>query len=275
MTQMIRILLVASIVMLSTSLKFSESDWKELDLGLYYHSFSASVNSDIGDSKIDVLKIDPSMYALNLVCAGQKKESSKPIKEWCQKYNAIAGINAGMFKLEGDHNICTGFMKNYTYINNGQLNPAYRSVFACNAKDGTVPAAQIIDLSCQNWEVLKSKYNTFSQGIRMMDCNKKNTWQKQEKKWSMVTVGEDESGNILFIFVRSPYRVYDYINLLQQLPLKLKRLMYLEGGPEASFYINHPKLKIEKEGSYETGFNENDNNKVFWDIPNILMVTKK
>ncbi len=51
--------------------------------------------------------------------------------------------------------------------------------------------------------------------------------------------------------------------------------MYLEGGPEASLYIHHPNLSLEKSGSYETGFNENDNNKVFWDIPNMITISRK
>ena len=108
----------------------------------------------------------------------------------------------------------------------------------------------------------------------MIDCSGNNTWQLQQKKWSMVLLGEDKGGNILFIFVRSPYRVHDYITMLKEMPLKLTRLMYLEGGPEASFYINHPKLKLSKAGSYETGFNENDDNKVFWDIPNMIAISK-
>ena len=51
--------------------------------------------------------------------------------------------------------------------------------------------------------------------------------------------------------------------------------MYLEGGPEASFYLSHNELMIEKMGSYETGFNENDDNNEFWQIPNVIGITKK
>ena len=91
----------------------------------------------------------------------------------------------------------------------------------------------------------------------------------------MVLLGEDVKGRILFIFVRSPYRVSDFISIVSGMSLQLTRLMYLEGGPEASFCLNHPTLSVSKMGSYETGFNENDNNTVFWDIPNVIGIKRK
>lgn len=109
----------------------------------------------------------------------------------------------------------------------------------------------------------------------MINCEGENTWQQDQKKWSMVLLGEDKNQNILFIFVRSPYRVHDFINHLKNLNIGINRLMYLEGGPEASFYVNHPKMKVQKMGSYETGFNENDNNKEYWQIPNVIGIKRK
>jgi len=50
--------------------------------------------------------------------------------------------------------------------------------------------------------------------------------------------------------------------------------MYLEGGPEASFYLNAFGKKVTKYGSYETGFNERDTNDTYWDIPNVLGIKK-
>ena len=249
-------------------------EWQKLETGLNYASVSLQVKSSVGDSKVDILKIDPKYFKLEMLCAGEKKMDSKKADQWCKDNKLLAVINAGMFKLEGDYKMCTGYMKNYKYINNPSLNGAYRNLVAFNAKDSSVPAAQIIDITCQDWNILKGKYNSFSQGIRMIDCKQNNSWQLQQKKWSMVLIGEDKYGNMLFIFVRSPYRVHDFVNELLALPINLKRLMYLEGGPEASFYLQHPSLKLEKCGSYETGFNENDNNKQFWDIPNLIGIKR-
>jgi hypothetical protein len=46
--------------------------------------------------------------------------------------------------------------------------------------------------------------------------------------------------------------------------------MYVEGGPEASLYVAAGKERLERVGSFETGFREADDNAAFWPIPNVL-----
>ncbi len=85
----------------------------------------------------------------------------------------------------------------------------------------------------------------------------------------------DKPGRLLFIFTRSPYRVHHFINMLLKLPLEIYNMMYLEGGPETTLYLSSGASTIKKYGSYETGFNENDNNHEFWPVPNVIGVTRK
>jgi hypothetical protein len=109
----------------------------------------------------------------------------------------------------------------------------------------------------------------------MIDCRQKNKWAQQEKKWSTVCIGKDKKGNAIFIFTRSPYSVHDLIDILLKLPIDIYNAQYLEGGPEASLFINCNGTIEEKFGSYESGFNENDDNNVFWEIPNVIGIKKK
>ncbi len=249
--------------------------WKNLEAGLDYALFEAPTKSSCADSKIDVLRINPKYFSFELQCMEQKKSNNKKIDQICKENNLIAAINAGMFKLEGNFQTCTGYMKKGAYVNNASMNSAYKNVFVCNPKDTNKAGAAIVDITCQDWAQAKANYTTCSQGIRMVNCDRKATWQASEKKWSMVLIGEDSLQNILFIFCRSPYKVLDFTNMLLQSELKIKRIMYLEGGPEASFYVNHTALSVQKMGSYETGFNENDNNSVYWEIPNIIGIKRK
>lgn len=272
-----RYLLYILIVLISISFSSFKQQyiiWKTLETGLDYASFAAPTKSSHGDSNVDVLRINPTNFRFELVCMEQKKTGNKKIDQIAKENNLVAAINAGMFKLEGNFQTCTGYMKNGTYINNPTLNPSYKNVFAFNSKDTSKRSATLLDISCQDWATAKSNYTCFSQGIRMVNCEGKATWQASEKKWSMVLLAEDMSGNILFIFCRSPYKVLDYTNMLLQSKLGVKRLMYLEGGPEASFYLNHSNASIQKMGSYETGFNENDNNSVYWEIPNVIGIRR-
>lgn len=275
MKKLIYFLLLIICVSATTSFKQETIVWKNLEQGLDYTSCNAPVRSSHADSKIDVLRIDPVYFSFELECMEQKKSNSKKIDQIAKENNLIACVNAGMFKLEGNFQTCTGYLINGTYTNNATLNPSYKNVFAFNSKDSSKKSAALVDITCQDWATAKNNYTSFSQGIRMINCEGKATWQASEKKWSMVLLGEDTSGNILFIFCRSPYKVLDFTNMLLQSDLQIKRLMYLEGGPEASFFVNHPNANIHKMGSYETGFNENDNNTVFWEIPNVIGIKRK
>jgi len=58
-------------------------------------------------------------------------------------------------------------------------------------------------------------------------------------------------------------------------PLGITRAMYLEGGPEASLFVQAGDETVERMGSYETGFNENDDNQVFWELPNIIGIRRR
>ena len=248
-------------------------NWKEIDKGLYFTEIHPKKKSIIGNSKISVLKIDPKYYKFNLISSKENNEKNKTAKEWAESKGLLAAINAGMYR--GDYQTNTGFMKSYDFVNNNKLENDYNAIVAFNRKDKAFPEFQIIDLKCQSWDEMKDKYNSYVQGIRMIDCNQNNVWSQQNKKWSISAIGKDKDGNALFIFTRSPYSVYDFNNILLESPLNIYNAMYLEGGPEASFYLNHNKIEIEKFGSYETDFYESDENKQSLKIPNIIGITKK
>lgn len=246
--------------------------WEKLDEGLHFTEVDSPQKSAIGDSKITILKVDPTHYSFSLVSSKETGEENKTARGWAEARKLIAAVNTGMYQT--DHQTSVGYMKNYDFVNNGRVNKD-NTVIAFNRKDESVPEFQIIDRQCQNWDVLKTKYHSYTQGIRMIDCQQKNRWSQQPKKWSMVVMGADKDGNALMIFSRSPYSVHDFINIIKQLPLNISNAMYLEGGPEASFFLDSNGKTVEKYGSYETGFWENDNNHAAWPIPNVIGIQKK
>ena len=63
--------------------------------------------------------------------------------------------------------------------------------------------------------------------------------------------------------------------MMLDLPIGLQRCMYLEGGPETSFVLRHPKQNLTRMVSFETGFLEDDTNDRLWSIPNMIGVKRK
>jgi uncharacterized protein YigE (DUF2233 family) len=246
--------------------------WQKIDSGLLFSEILSPVKSDMGDSKITILKIDPENYDFKLITAKEKNEKNRTISDWVKEKKLIAAINAGLYQEDGKTNV--GYMKNFNFINNSHLN-SYNSILAFNRKDSTVPEVQIIDLKCQIWEELKNKYNSYTQSIRMLDCNQNNTWTQQQKKFSMSVVAIDKKGNVLFIFVHSPYSVHDFIDILKNLPIDIYNAIYLEGSFPASFYLNCNGIKVEKSGSFIFEVDEADKSTSTIEIPNIIGIVKK
>jgi uncharacterized protein YigE (DUF2233 family) len=244
--------------------------WSQIDTGLSITSFSPP--GDTVPGKITILKIDPTYYELSLFSAKEPGEKSRTVQDWAAEKNLIAVINAGMYQRDNRTNV--GYMKDFDFINNGSLNKN-NSILAFNRKSNDVPPVQIIDLQCQDWEILKTKYNSFTQSIRMVDCHQNNCWSQQDKKWSTVAIGMDKKGNVLFLFARYPYTVHDFIDILLEAPIDLYNAMYLEGGPPASFYVNCNDTVVEKVGSYESRYFENDDNMIFWPLPNVIGISRK
>lgn len=253
-------------------LNAQESPWQLVDEGLYVGEFDSPQEAEIGDSRITIVKIDPVFYDFKLLSASENGDTSLTVRQWAEKHNLAAAVNAGMYQQ--DYRTSVGYMKNFDHLNNPSFNKG-NTIFVFNALDSTVKPAQIIDRTCQDFEAIRQKYHSMVQSIRMINCRQENVWRQQPKKWSMVVLGTDMDENILFIFSHSPYSVHDFINILLRLPISIYNAMYLEGGPEATLYFSASDVKFEKFGSFETAFIEHDDISAAWPAPNVLGIVKK
>jgi uncharacterized protein YigE (DUF2233 family) len=249
-----------------------DDSWKKVDEGLHIGEFTHPEESKFKDSKITIVKIDPKFYSFKLLCASEHGKVKMSVKKWCQKYNLLSAINAGMYQEDGIRNV--GYMKNFSHINNPRLNYVYKAVLAFNPIEFGLPEIQIIDLQCQDFGRLRDKYQTLVQSIRMISCQQVNVWSKQDKAWSMAVFGMDKKGNALFIFTEAHYSGHDFANLLLSLPISIHNAMYLEGGEEASLYFSANDIEFERMG-HPASLNESESIPVARSIPNVIGIVKK
>ncbi len=268
----LKIALYLFFILNSLSSQSQNINWQKVDNGLFFSEVLAPFKSDIGDSRITILKIDPQYYDFKLLSAKEENVENKTLKEWAKTKKLIAAINAGLYQQDNKTNV--GYMKNYNFINNSHLNKD-NAILAFNRKDSTFPEIQIIDLKCQNWGELKNKYNSYTQCIRMIDCHQNNTWSQQQEESSISAIAIDKHGNALFIFSYSPFSVHDFTNILKLLPLDIYNAMYLEGAAPASFYFNYKGIGVEKAGSFRYSPEENENKDIAWELPNVIGIVKK
>jgi exopolysaccharide biosynthesis protein len=241
-----------------------------MELGTFKSSINKSSNNK---SDIIILRIDPEKWNLNiLTLSGSNQSKCMNAKEWCGKFNMVAGINAGMF--DADFATHIGFMKCGNQSNNLKVN-SYKSVAAFSPRKTGLPLFRIYDIDETNIETIKKQYRCVIQNLRLIKRPGKNKWGQQNKKWSEAALGEDKSGRILFIFCKAPYSMHDFSDILLHLPIDLVCAQHLEGGPEAQMYVNINSTEIELAGSYETGFNENSLNLNALPVPNILAISPR
>jgi len=244
------------------------SPWEKVDEGLFVGRFSSPQKSMLGNSEIIVIKIDPAIYSFGMLSAAEQKHENINARQWCEKYNLIGAINAGMFQADYKSNV--GFMKNFEHLNNRRISPSYHSVAAFNPIDKSGEEFKIYDIDELDIQEIINSYQTVIQNLRLIKAPAQNRWSQQDKKWSEAALGQDKDGNVLFIFSRSPYSMHDFNKILIQLPIDIVNAMHLEGGPEASLYFKFKEVEIEGIGSYETNFNENDFNDYPSTLPNVI-----
>lgn len=236
----------------------------------------APEKSVLNDSKLFILKANPLLCTFGILSTSENKNQNKPADLWAKEFGMNVVVNAGMFNM-ANKRTNKGYLKNYSHFNNSHLNGRYNVMMAMNPGHLSDTAMLITDMTCRNWESLRSNYHTLCQGMRMIDgSGNPLAWDKRPgQSCSMVIGATDISGNIYFLFTRSPYTHQQVIRYLMRLIPNIRTTVYLEGGPEASLYVQTGDTIISKFGSYVSKTYANDNNDHFWKIPNVIGIRSR
>ncbi len=255
------------------NLSAQSANWTTISDGLEIGRFKVEQEAPVGDSTITIIRIDTKHWEFKLLSATETGNGNLTTRQWCEKHNLIAAVNAGMFQTDYKSNV--GYMKNFEHLNNPQIHPEYQSVAAFNPKKPNLPPFKIFDIDEKSIQVIIANYNTVIQNLRLIKSPGENRWSQQPKKWSEIALGQDKYGRVLFIFSRSPYSMHDFNSILLDLPIDIICAQHLEGGPEAQLYFELNDILLNLVGSYETGFYESDSNLKAWPVPNIIGIKRK
>jgi hypothetical protein len=269
-------LMILVLGILAQSALLQAADWNQLEPGMEFRWLVASNPSQVGDSRIAVVRIDPTMWELCFVARSQAGDTKgKTAREWAADQGFAVAINAGMFASDDKTHV--GYMEARGHVNSSTVS-GYQSVAAFDPRDPKKrPPFRIFDLDADGVTVqaIRVEYASLVQNLRLVKKLGENRWSNQEKKWSEAALGEDKSGRILFVFSRSPFSMHDLNRELLSAEIGLVALQHLEGGPEAQLFVKGGDVELELFGSYETAFQDNDGNKVPWPIPNVLGIRRK
>jgi hypothetical protein len=247
--------------------------WKIIQPGLEYAVIDLGTKVEFGDNKLHVVRVDPAKAKLVAMLTSQAGGDGHTAGEWCKEKKLAAAINLGMFQT--DHKSNVGYTRNGAHVNNKKWNASYKSVLAFGPKKKGIPNAVVVDLDDPGSKESLDDYETVIQNLRLIKGPGKNSWQKQEKRWSEAAVAQDDKGRILFLFSRSPFPMNEFNRIVLSLPLGITRAMHVEGGPEASLSIHAGGVDLDLCGSYETNFTQDDLTTDQWPLPNVIGVESR
>lgn len=246
-------------------------EWQQLEPGLEYAEVLSPIAAPAGDSRIRLLRIDPTRFSLELLNASASPDGGlQTAKQWAQSHGLVAAINASLY--QADYRTSVSLMRSRRHTNNARVSK-HNAVLLFDRLDDGVPPVQIVDRTCRDLNGLRDRYGAMVQNIRMISCQRVNVWSKQPQAWSSAAVGMDDGGRALFIHMRAPLSTHDLVNALLALPIGLRETMYVEGGPEAQLYIDAGGRQIEVVGSHGSSFAGIENSLAL-PIPNVLGVRR-
>lgn len=250
--------------------------WQNLMDGLLYAEIDAPDKSVVNDSKLTILKVDKQKFEFEFLTASEHDKKMRTAPEWAEEFGKNLIVNAGMYSYNKTHSN-KGYMKNYNHLNNPKKSGYYNAILAMHPKNPEKAPFDIIDITDQDWEKVRHEYHSLCQDMRMIgfDGTGMAFTKRPDQSCSMIITATDTENNLYFIFTRSPYTHQSMIKYLQGMPLNIRTTAYLEGGPEASLYINTGDTVVAKYGSYVSNTCDNDDNDHFWKIPNVIALRKK
>jgi hypothetical protein len=244
------------------------SPWEPLAEGVETRTLRLGTLDDV-----HVVRVTPGAATLDLALASQAQSDPRTASDWVHRSGAVAGINAGMF--ESDYRSNTGHLQCGKHINQAHWKSQYQSVLAFRPKDPKLPAFTMVDLDQSGAHETLEKYECLVQNLRLIRAPGENVWQPTKRKWSEAAAALDKDGRLLLLFSRKPISMDAYAKALLDSDLDVVRAMHLEGGPEASLSLRAGKTVVDLNGSFETGFVENDSVASQQPLPNVLLVVAR
>lgn len=248
------------------------SNWKSMRTSLERRNFTVTNSYTQSEAEIVVVRIDPSKYKLKLLSASEFNVENMTAKEWAKAQGCIGAFNAGMYLTDYKSNV--GYLKNGSHLNNPRINKQYYSFTVFNPENNKDPYFKMYDSDVTDISKIIPRYKSVTQNLRLIKRVRNNRWSKQEKRWSEIALGEDASGNVLVLFCKSPFSMYEFNEHILKLPIDLVCAQHLEGGPEASLYVEGETDSLQLTGSY-TFNRDTAGADPFLPLPNVIGIVER
>lgn len=222
---------------------------------------------EIGDRIATIVRVDPRRYAFRFLTESHEGER-RPADRWMRDFRLAGVVNAGMFLPSGRS---CGYLRQRGEVRSDRSPPGWDSMIGFDPSGPFAPF-EVGGTGCaRDLDAMRAAFGSVLQGRRMLvDCAGRARTDWRTGRFSSVLLGADRDGRAVMVHTRTPYRMQILAEMLAAPELGLRGLTYMEGGPEASLLIEAEGERVREIGSYEDGFWPRDDNRRFWDLPNVV-----
>jgi Phosphodiester glycosidase len=212
------------------------------------------------DGCVTLVRIDPSRFRLRLLTA-LAEGGSRTAPEWAHDFGLTGLINASMFAPDQRS---IGLLVAGARVNRDRDNERLGAFLAFDPISESDAPVVLTGRDCPGFDLanLRRRYRSIVQNYRLLDCDGRPVTWKDERRFSAAAVGLDPNGHAVFIHTRAPANMSELAALLAE--HRLRAAMYVEGGPEASLYVDAGEPVVSEVGTGLLGTSS------FFKIPNVL-----
>lgn len=230
------------------------------------HRASRAPDVEAGDRTITIVRVDLRRYDFRFLT--EADGPARPLDAWVRDFHLAGGINAGMFLPSGRP---CGYMRLRGEVLSSRSPSSFRAVIGFDPT-GRAPAFGVGGTGCsRDLAGMQGAYRSVLQANRVLvDCDGHAITEWHTGRYSSALIGADDAGRAVLVHVRTPYRMQHLAEMLEELDLGIRGLVYMEGGPEASVVVDAEGVRVSEMGSWEDGFHEADDLHELWDLPNVV-----
>ena len=252
------------------------SPWRSLAPGLELGTFAASgFGPGAGAGRIAVLRIDPAQWDMEFAGLSQEKEGAvgRTAKRWGegaqvrrrdQRRHVRRGLPGRTSGISGRGIMCTtaGSSRNTNRLppsarRGRTMRPRFR-IFDLDepGRGDRIDPARLFARRAESQADQAAGAESLGASSRSVGARRRSA---------------KTPGDAFFSYSPAPpFSMHDLNRELLAAGIGVVVAQHLEGGPEAQLYIRIGKEEIEMFGSFETDFEEDDDNNRAWPVPNVL-----
>jgi hypothetical protein len=265
-----RISLAAAAAIAACATSVAQPRSERTEPGIVVERVRASVPPDttVGDRMITIVRVDPRRYRFRMLTA-ERDGGPRPVPRWLEDFHLAGAINASMYESDGRS---AGLLVQEGVDRTARDDERFGGFVAFDAASPGDPPFATFGRDCAGFDLaeVRRRYRSVAQSFRLLDCDGRAIAWTDPDDYSSAAIGTDRDGRVVLVHVRTPYRMERLARVLAEPSLRLRSLVYVEGGPEASLVVHAEGVDVSELGSYERDFHESDRNQRFWSIPNVI-----